>query len=1096
MPAYNVYTGVRDIPITSFRGCGGILIAVKNSINLKSFQIQSVSNNIVWVILEDEKSVFCDKILLGCVYYSPPRSSLFANENVFEICNDEIQSIVLSHSVGKVLLTCDMNARTGILPDMDYGIVIPGDDANDGFVDSFLPDEQRYNKDSVVNNRGHQMLDFCKSLGLRICNGRVGDDRGVGHFTCVNHNGGKSVVDYLLANHTIFHDITMFRVGHAPSPNSVHFPLEFSISINNGEIMKSNVVSDVMKRGISPRMVWKKNRARDFILDLNIPENIDKINGAIDSAKFGAVSDSYSDLCDIIRSCGSSMIRKSRANACVNKKQQNTWFDNDCEIMKEQSRACLNQARSFDGPDDENSDMFRYLDIRRDYKALTKLKAKEFHSHNRNLLYDALNDRDVKTFWSLIKGVVSSGPLLISHDEWFDFFSNLFSAAGDLLAVPDRVNIDIITDANFTIAQIDKIVNKAKNNRSCGEDGIPAEVWKNVPSLRNVVLDFFNACWDRNVYPDQWKSSIIVPIYKKKGSPSLPDCYRGIALLPSMGKMYSAGLCLKLVEWAERSDFFIKTQSGFRAGFSCTDNLFILDTIISKYASDEHLYAAFIDFRKAFDSVNRNKLWIKLLEYNVPSKLVNVLKNMYTNIVACVRSSPSSLTDNFPCHLGLRQGDSLSGTLFIMFVNDLEKFLIDNDCGGLVLDRLNLILMFLADDLSLFDRRVRGLQRKFNLLARYCSENDLHVNLDKTNVVVFRHNGTGIRPEEHWYFEGKNVEVVNTYTYLGLIVYYSGSWSLAIDALARKGTRCSMYVFSQLSRFGNLNPSVILKVMDTKIIPMMIYGCEVWGKSDFERVERVLSNLYRRLLYVPQNTSVAFVRGELGRYPICATIFPRMIRYWLNAIEAKDGSAMKCAYNTQYEMTLNGIECWGSFIKYILTRYGFEDVWRDQSVSDPDTFMIVFKLTCLEFEKRVWYHNVQNFGMLRAYAHFKIDLVYENYLDLFIPRKWMSYFIRLRGGLLPIRSNTGRWYENIAYDGRICTFCSSGEVENEYHLLLRCRAWSSFRLPLVQKFHEFQMSNFVSIMTSCNRELVWAVCKFIKDVLQFRDDIDSVIPFN
>ena len=90
-------------------------------------------------------------------------------------------------------------------------------------------------------------------------------------------------------------------------------------------------------------------------------------------------------------------------------------------------------------------------------------------------------------------------------------------------------------------------------------------------------------------------------------------------------------------------------------------------------AEKKDTYTAFIDFRKAFDCVNRDLLFYKIWEIGIDGKLYFALKSLYTATEASVRIGNDLQTNWFPCKYGVRQGDSVSLTLFSIYINDLMK---------------------------------------------------------------------------------------------------------------------------------------------------------------------------------------------------------------------------------------------------------------------------------------------------------------------------------------------------------------------------------------------------------------------------------------
>ena len=103
--------------------------------------------------------------------------------------------------------------------------------------------------------------------------------------------------------------------------------------------------------------------------------------------------------------------------------------------------------------------------------------------------------------------------------------------------------------------------------------------------------------------------------------------------------------------------------------------MFVLKAMIDVFLfKHKRLYVCFVDFKKAFDSVNRIKLWQKLISCNVTGKILTIIKNMYDKAKSCV-STNGVMSTTFPCQVGVRQGENLSPLLFSIYLADLKSFL-------------------------------------------------------------------------------------------------------------------------------------------------------------------------------------------------------------------------------------------------------------------------------------------------------------------------------------------------------------------------------------------------------------------------------------
>ena len=246
------------------------------------------------------------------------------------------------------------------------------------------------------------------------------------------------------------------------------------------------------------------------------------------------------------------------------------------------------------------------------------------------------------------------------------------------------------------------------------------------------------------------------------------------------------------------------------------DHMFILKHLLINIGS---LYACFVDFRKAFDSVIHDGLRFKLLELGIGTKFYNI-KNMYHSSQSCVRLG-NGLTDPLKLGVGVRQGDVLSPNLFKIFINDLPKYL--HSCPD---KNTYLHCLMYADDVVVLSESALDLQEKLKKLEAYCADWCLNVNIDKTKVMIFDKAGRVIK--SNFVFQNEIIECVSSYRYLGLHVSASGTFSYAKSELYKKGLKA---YFKLCKNILNLYPCLrtSLHIFDHTVKPILLYGSEIWG---------------------------------------------------------------------------------------------------------------------------------------------------------------------------------------------------------------------------------------------------------------------------
>ena len=299
-----------------------------------------------------------------------------------------------------------------------------------------------------------------------------------------------------------------------------------------------------------------------------------------------------------------------------------------------------------------------------------------------------------------------------------------------------------------------------------------------------------------------------------------------ISILSCAAKLFNVILTKRLDNFLQDNSLINPVQIGFTKKARTADHMFVLRTLIEKYTKDKSckLFACFIDFRKAFDTVIHDIMLYKLIRIGIAGNFYNVIKDMYVGNYLSLKMH-NGLTQSFLSNIGVRQGDTLSPDLFKIFINDLPD-IFDNTCHGVDIGTYHLNCLLYADDVILLSQNETGLQNCLNKLENYCTDWCLDVNLDKTKVLIF--NKAGKLYNYEFKYNGKTLENVREYKYLGVIFCISGSFSVASSELYKKALKG---IFKLKSVFGSTYPnsSIAFHIFDHTIKPILTYGSEIWA---------------------------------------------------------------------------------------------------------------------------------------------------------------------------------------------------------------------------------------------------------------------------
>jgi hypothetical protein len=221
----------------------------------------------------------------------------------------------------------------------------------------------------------------------------------------------------------------------------------------------------------------------------------------------------------------------------------------------------------------------------------------------------------------------------------------------------------------------------------------------------------------------------------KKGNRKDPRNDRGISVGSSIGRGYTKILKAKLEK--ETYTIFSEDQSGFRAGRSCTDNLFKLQQILEKRRGvNEEIHLALVDLEKRYDSVPRCKLWEALRSFSVDVELIEAIKELYNDDNVVVKHR-GLLSKPVPVSKGLRQGCSLFPLLFNVYLQRVLKSWKATCRGmGMLINDTYLVSLnsavsqiALAQDTFDLEYMMRKLRQSYHQLG-------LYVNFNKTEYMA------------------------------------------------------------------------------------------------------------------------------------------------------------------------------------------------------------------------------------------------------------------------------------------------------------------------------------------------------------------------
>ncbi|KAK3554778.1 hypothetical protein QTP70_033475 [Hemibagrus guttatus] len=508
--------------------------------------------------------------------------------------------------------------------------VVIGADFNGHVGEGNTGDEEVMGKFGVKerNLEGQMVVDFAKRMDMGVVNTYF--QKREEHRVTYKSGGRSTQVDYILCRRGNLKEISDCKVVVGESVARQHRMVVCKMTL---------MVCKKKRSEIEKKTKWWK---------LKKEECCEEFRQKLRQALGGQVvlPDDWETTAEVIRETGRKVLGVSSGRR---KEDKETWWWNE-EVQDSIQRKRLAKKKWDMDRTEENRQEYKELQ-RRVKREVSKVKQKAYDELYTRLdtregekdLYRLARqrDRDGKDVQQVrvIKDRDRDGRVLTSEESvqrrWKEYFEELMNEENEREKRVEGVNSVEQKVDKIRKDEVRKALKRMKSGKAVGPDDIPVEVWK---CLGEAAVEFlaslFNRVLESERMPEEWRRSVLVPIFKNKGDVQSCSNYRGIKLMSHTMKVWERVVEARLRKVVE----ICEQQYGFMPRKSTTDAIFALRILMEKYRDGQReLHCLFVDLEKAYDRVPREELWYCMRKSGVAEKYVRVVQDMYERSRTVVR---------------------------------------------------------------------------------------------------------------------------------------------------------------------------------------------------------------------------------------------------------------------------------------------------------------------------------------------------------------------------------------------------------------------------------------------------------------------------
>lgn len=442
----------------------------------------------------------------------------------------------------------------------------------------------------------------------------------------------------------------------------------------------------------------------------------------------------------------------------------------------------------------------------------------------------------------------NNGDIIVEIEQklikWKEFVEDLFH--------DDRPNeYDVLleyheTGPSITFDEVNNAISRSKTRKATGPDEIFADFIKILsPKCIQKLTELFNNIYTTGQYPEDWLKSTFVTIPKKQHPKQCSD-YRTISLMSHVLKIYLKVIHARIYNKLESQ--LSDSQFGFRNGLGTREALFFIQVLVQRCRDvNRPVFLCFIDFEKAFDKVQHNKLIEILRTFHLDKNDVQAILKLYWNQKANVRVDGVTTAD-IEIKRGVRQGCILSPQLFNVYAENIFREALDDTEEGIKVNGYTLNNSRYADDTLLIADTPQDLETLLKKVSDKCHDHGLKLNETKTKYMVISKtptNNTSIQ------LNGILIERVDKITYLGCQL--NENWDLSKEIIIRIEKARSIFTkMRNVLCSHDLSLDLKIRILRCYVFSTLLYGVEAWTltEASIKKLQAFEMWCYRRMLKI------------------------------------------------------------------------------------------------------------------------------------------------------------------------------------------------------------------------------------------------------